>query len=175
MIRIFLLGYMGSGKTTLGKAFAREMALPFVDLDWHIEQRFHQSIPDLFKSRGEENFREVERAMLHEVGEFEDVIISCGGGTPCFFDNMEYMNGQGQTVFLDADTDVLFRRLRVATQQRPILQGKDDEELKDFIKTALVKRRPIYEQAQHVFKADELEDRQQIAASVQRLKSVLGY
>ena len=129
MIRIFLTGYMGAGKTTLGKAFARELNVPFIDLDWYIEERFHKSIRELFVERGEASFRELERNMLHEVSEFEDVIISTGGGTPCFFDNMDYMNGHGQTVFLDVHLDILFNRLRVATHQRPILQGKTDEEL----------------------------------------------
>ena len=87
MIRIFLTGYMGAGKTTLGKAFAREMNVPFIDLDWYIEERFHKSIRELFTERGEASFRELERNMLHEVGEFEDVVVSTGGGTPCFFDN----------------------------------------------------------------------------------------
>ena len=81
--------------------------------------------------------------MLHEVSEFEDVIISTGGGTPCFFDNMDYMNGHGQTVFLDVHPDILFNRLRVATHQRPILQGKTDEELRAFIADALEKRAPF--------------------------------
>ena len=112
MIRIFLTGYMGAGKTTLGKAFAREQGLSFIDLDWYIEGRYHKSIPQLFAERGEEGFRTLERNMLHEAGEFEDVVISTGGGTPCFFDNMDYMNSHGQTVFLDVCPDVLFRRLR---------------------------------------------------------------
>lgn len=99
MIRIFLTGYMGAGKTTLGKAFARELNIPFIDLDWYIEERLHKSIRELFIERGEASFRELERTMLHEVAEFENVIISTGGGTPCFFDNMEYMNEHGQTVF----------------------------------------------------------------------------
>ena len=111
MKRIFLIGYMGSGKTTLGKAYARENELAFIDLDWYIEERMHQSISDLFAKQGEAGFRELERKMLHEAGEFEDTVIACGGGTPCFFDNMEYMNAAGDTVFLDVHPDVLFRRL----------------------------------------------------------------
>ena len=91
MIRIFLIGYMGAGKTTLGKAFAREMGLTFVDLDWYIEERFHKTIRQLFTEMGEDGFRELEKRMLHEVADFENVVISTGGGTPCFFDNMEFM------------------------------------------------------------------------------------
>ena len=90
MKRIFLIGYMGSGKTTLGKAYARENELAFIDLDWYIEERMHQSISDLFAKQGEAGFRKLERKMLHEAGEFEDTVIACGGGTPCFFDNMVY-------------------------------------------------------------------------------------
>ena len=174
MVRIFLTGYMGAGKTTLGKAFAHQMNIPFIDLDWYIEERFHKTVGELFAERGETGFRELERNLLHEVAEFENVVISTGGGAPCFFDNMEFMNRMGKTVFLDVHPDVLFRRLRVAKQQRPILQGKQDDELKAFIVQALEKRAPFYRQAQYIFNADELEDRRQIDASVQRLQQLLG-
>ena len=127
----------GSRKTTLGKALARELHIPFIDLDWYIEERFHKTVGELFSERGEASFRELEKNMLHEVGEFEDVVISTGGGGALLFDNMEYMNRVGTTVFLDVDPKVLFSRLRVAKQQRPILQGKKDDELLDFIVQAL--------------------------------------
>ena len=172
MIRIFLTGYMGAGKTTLGKAFARKLNLPFVDLDWYMEERFHKTVGELFVERGEAGFRELEKNMLHEVGAFEDVVISTGGGAPCFFDNMDFMNRNGKTVFLNVHPDVLFRRLRVAKQQRPILQGKQDDELKEFIIRALEKRTPFYSQAQYVFNADELEDRSQIEKSVEKLRDL---
>lgn len=174
MIRIFLIGYMGAGKTTLGKALAHEMNLPFVDLDWYIEERFHRSIRELFAERGEDAFRQLERNMLHEVGEFEDLIISTGGGTPCFFDNIDYMNRCGQTVFLEVHPDILFRRLRVATRQRPILQGKNEEELREFIRQALQQRLPYYEQARYRFDAGQLESRHQIAESVKGVRELLG-
>ena len=173
MIRIFLTGYMGAGKTTLGKAFARKLNLPFVDLDWYMEERFHKTVGELFVERGEAGFREFKKNMLHEVGAFEDVVISTGGGAPCFFDNMDFMNRNGKTVFLNVHPDVLFRRLRVAKQQRPILQGKQDDELKEFIIRALEKRTPFYSQAQYVFNADELEDRSQIEKSVEKLRDLL--
>ena len=159
MVRIFLTGYMGAGKTTLGKAFARYMNIPFIDLDWYIEERFHKTVGELFIERGETGFRELERNMLHEVAEFV---------------NMDFMNRTGKTVFLEVHPDVLFRRLRVAKQQRPILQGKEDEELKAFIIQALEKRAPFYHQAQYIFNADELEDRWQIETSVQCLRQLLG-
>lgn len=174
MTRIFLIGYMGAGKTTLGKAFAREMGLNFIDLDWYIEERYHKTVQQLFSERGEEGFRELERKMLHEVAEFEDVIVSAGGGTPCFFDNMEYMNTCGDTVFLDVASEVLFHRLKVARQQRPLLANKSDEELMNFICEALQKRHPFYSKAKHLFRADELEDKSQIQASVEGLRRQLN-
>ena len=173
MIRIFLPGYMGAGKTTLGKAFARKLNLPFVDLDWYMDERFHKTVGELFVERGEAGFRELEKNMLHEVGAFENVVISTGGGAPCFLDNMDFMNRNGKTGFLNVHPDVLFRRLRVAKQQRPILQGKQDDELKEFIIRALEKRTPFYSQAQYVFNADELEDRSQIEKSVEKLRDLL--
>lgn len=174
MIRIFLIGYMGAGKTTLGKAFARELGLTFIDLDWYIEERFHKTVQRIFEERSEEGFRELERNMLHEVSDFENVVISTGGGTPCFFDNMEYMNTQGETVFLSVDPTVLFRRLRVAKQQRPLLAEKTDEELMEFIGSALEKRMPHYNKARHIFCAEELEDKQQIRRSVDALRLQLN-
>jgi len=174
MTRIFLIGYMGAGKTTLGKAFARAMGLTFVDLDWYIEERFHKTVSQIFSERGEAGFRELEKRMLHEAGEFENVVISVGGGTPCFFDNMDYMNVAGETVFLDVDVKVLFRRLKVAKQQRPLLADKTDEELTTFIVEALQNRLPFYTKAKYVFNGENLEDRHQIQQSVERLKELLN-
>ena len=174
MIRIFLIGYMGAGKTTLGKAFARAMGLTFVDLDWYIEERFHKTVSQIFTERGEEGFRELEKRMLHEASDFENVVISVGGGTPCFFDNMEYMNQVGETVFLDVDNKVLFRRWKVAKHQRPLLANKTDEELMTFIQEALEKRLPYYTKAKYVFNGELLENRYQIQQSVERLKELLN-
>ena len=174
MTRIFLIGYMGAGKTTLGKAFAREMNLSFVDQDWYIEERFHKTVQEIFAERGEQGFRELERQMLHEIAEFEDVVISTGGGAPCFYDNMEFMNQKGETVFLNVAPDVLFSRLKIASQNRPILRGKTNEELKAFIAKALEKRAPFYSNAKYIFNADELEDIYQIKSSVNKLKELLG-
>ena len=157
---------MGAGKTTLGRALAKELGMQFIDMDSYIEARFCKTISKIFAEKGEEGFRDIERRMLHEVGEFEDVIISTGGGTPCFFDNVEYMNSQGTTVFLDVPEERLFIRLSIARNNRPLIKEKNDAELKSFITEQLAKRRPHYEKAQHRFIADKLEDVRQIGMSV---------
>lgn len=160
---------MGSGKTTLGKVLARELNLEFIDLDWYIENRFHQSVSQLFATRGEEGFRQIERNLLHEVAEFENVIISSGGGTPCFFDNMEYMNTQGLTVYLKASPETLRTHLRMGKQRRPLVAGKNDEELDAFIRESLDKREPYYNQAQIVFDTGLLDNGIRIHETVQML------
>ena len=111
MRRIVLIGYMGAGKTTIGHALSKETGIPFYDLDWYIENRMRKKISQIFENSGEEGFRQIERNMLHEVAEFENVIVSCGGGTPCFFDNMEYLNRQADTVYLKASPEVLCEHL----------------------------------------------------------------
>lgn len=166
MIRIFLIGYMGAGKTTLGRALAKELGIEFIDLDSYIEKRMCKSIAQIFSEKGEEGFREIERRLLHETGEFENVVISTGGGTPCFFDNIEYMNNQGTTVFLDVPVERLFIRLSIARKKRPLIMNKSDEELRSFIAEQLGKRLPFYSKAKQQFKADKLEDIKQIEASV---------
>lgn len=170
MTRILLIGFMAAGKTTLGKALARNLGLQFVDLDHYIENRYHCSVSQLFAERGEEAFREIERNMLHEVGEFEDVVISTGGGTPCFFDNIDYMNRQGITVFLEASVDVIFTRLTIARTQRPLVAGKSADELRAYIHQMLELRMPYYSRATHTFCADQLENIHQVNRSVEQFK-----
>jgi shikimate kinase len=174
MIRVFLTGYMGAGKTTLGKAFAHDLKLSFIDLDWYLEERFHKTVSELFAEKGEAGFREIERTMLREAGEVENVVISTGGGAPCFFDNMEYMNEHGTTVFLNVSPEVLYKRLTAAARSRPILQGKTGKELYDFIVEKLAERMPYYSMAQYTLNANELDNRWQINASIQRLREMLN-
>lgn len=164
---------MGAGKTTVGKAFAKQCGLSFIDLDWYIEERFHKTVGELFTERGEEGFREIERNMLHEVADIENVVISTGGGTPCFFDNMSFMNQKGITVYLNVSQDILLRRLRVATQTRPILQGKNDLELLELINEGLNKRVHYYKQAKYSFDGNNLENRRQIGEFVKQLGELL--
>ncbi len=174
MIRIILIGYMGAGKTTVGKALAQELNLTFYDLDWYIEERYRRTVPQLFAERGEAGFREIEKRVLHEVAEFEDVVISSGGGTPCFFDNMDYMNGQARTVYLKASTDVLFRHLKMGKTERPLLKNKTDEELKQYIQDSLAAREPFYRKAQYMLDVTLLENYEKIKDSVRLLRELLN-
>lgn len=165
---IFLIGYMGCGKSTLGRIASSMSDRSFIDLDSYIEGRFHATVREIFAERGEERFRELERAMLHEVGLFEDVIVACGGGTPCFFDNMEWMNAHGTTVYLDTSVDKLFTRLKRGRHKRPLIAEKTDEELRDFIVKALEGRMPHYSKAKIVFRGDLLDSEGEKADTARR-------
>lgn len=174
MIRVILLGYMGSGKTTLGRQLAMSLGVTFYDLDWYIETRYHSSVSQLFKERGEETFRELERNMLHEVAEFEDVVVSCGGGTPCFFDNMEYMNSLAETIYLKASPEVLAAHLKMRRIERPLLTGKTGEELLQYIQEMVSEREKFYSKAKHVLNVDLLDNFEKIQESVALLRKELG-
>ena len=156
MKRIFLLGYMGAGKTTVGKVLSKRMNLSFIDLDYYIEGRYHKKIRDLFAEKGESAFREIEQRMLHEVSTFEDVIISTGGGTPCFFDNMDFMLQTGTTVYLKVSVDELANRLEINKHSRPVLKDRDGDELKQFIADNLEKRKSFYERSHIIFDAEKM-------------------
>lgn len=173
MSRIFLIGFMGAGKTTLGVALSHEVGMEFVDMDWYMEKRYRKTVRELFVERGEEEFRRIEQRILHEVGEFENVIISTGGGAPCFFDNMDYMNRMGDTVFLEVSVERLFQRLKSAKSTRPVLMDKTDGELREFISLTLAQRMPCYGKANYRFVADSLEDKSQIEDSVAAFRRLL--
>lgn len=163
---LFILGYMACGKTTFGRALARATGREFIDLDFYIEQRFHKSIPEIFAERGENEFRRMESAMLREVGEFENVIIACGGGTPCFNGNMDYMLGQGTTLFLEASEERIISRLLINSSRRPLMAGKKPDEIRRSVRDGLAERMPFYTRAHIRFSGEELEDRNQISLSV---------
>ncbi len=156
MKRIFLVGYMGAGKTTVGRDLAKLMGLSFIDLDSYIESRYCKSVSRIFSEKGEEGFRDIERRMLHEVAMFEDVLVATGGGAPCFFDNMAFMNGEGTTVYLRVSVKELAGRLDVCRVTRPVLGGRKGAELEAFVAESLKKREPYYAQASIVFDAEKM-------------------
>lgn len=173
MKRIFLIGYMGAGKTTVGRKLAKEMNLSFIDLDLYIEGRYHRSIRQLFAERGEEAFRDIEKRLLHEVAEFEDVLVSTGGGTPCFFDNMEFMNMAGTTIYLKVSVDELASRLESCKQTRPVLQNRSGEELRSFIKENLEVRTAFYEKANIIYDAEQMMTEADVQAITENLKDLI--
>jgi len=160
---------MGSGKTTVGRQLALSLGVTFYDLDWYIEMRYHRTVAQIFAERGEDGFREIERNMLHEAAEFQDIVLSCGGGTPCFFDNMEYMNSLAETVYLKATPEVLAMHLKMGKVERPLIKGKTDEELLQYIKDSLKVREPYYNQAKHTLDVTLLENYDKIKTSVELL------
>ncbi|MDR3061370.1 MAG: shikimate kinase [Dysgonamonadaceae bacterium] len=162
MWRIFLIGYMGSGKTTIGKLLAKRAGLQFVDLDLFIENRYHKSIEQLFSEKGESGFREIERRALEEVAGFEDIVISTGGGAPCFFDNMTLMNQRGLTVYLKVSESGLAERLNYMKHNRPLIKDKNEDELKIFISESLGKRELFYNQAKLRLDAEQLLDEEDV-------------
>ena len=173
MIRIILIGYMGAGKTTVGKALSKELGIPFYDLDWYIESRRRKTVAQLFAEQGEEAFRKIESNMLHEVAEFEDVIISCGGGTPCFFDNIDYMNQQGQVIYLKATPEVLYRHLLMGKTERPLLKGKTPDELIAFIHEQLERREPFYSKAQYTLDVSLMDNYEKIKITIEKIRELL--
>ena len=174
MRRIFLIGYMGSGKTTVGKALAKELGLPFYDLDWYIETRMRKKVSQIFAERGEEGFRQIERNMLHEVAEFENVVVSCGGGTPCFFDNMDYLNQQADVVWLKAEPEVLQKHLLMGKGDRPLLKGKSPDELLVFIREQLQVREPFYSKARYHLDVSLMDNFDKIQITIEKLKALLS-
>lgn len=173
MRRIFLIGYMGAGKTTVGKELSKKMSLSFVDLDHYIEARYHKTVSSLFEEIREEGFRAIEQKMLHEVGTFEDVLISTGGGVPCFYNNMEFMNEVGTTVYLKVSSGELAKRLELVKHTRPILQGKHGEDLRLFVESNLKKRESYYMQANVIFDAEVMLTENDVLAIVTGLERIL--
>lgn len=168
------MGFMGAGKTTLGKALAAHLGVSFIDLDQYIESRFMKSVSQIFATRGEQGFREIESRLLREVGEFDNVIISCGGSTPLIGDNMDYMLSQGQTVYLKCSNETLLSRLKAARSQRPLIASKTDEELALYIESETKRREPGYLRAQYICPGDRLESRDQISETIEYIENLLN-
>ena len=173
MKRIILIGYMGAGKTTVGKVLSKKLGMPFYDLDWYIETRMRKKVPEIFAEKGEEGFRKIEYNMLHEVAEFENVVISCGGGTPCFFDNIDYMNADSDVVYLKATPEVLYSHLQMCKGQRPLLAGKSKEELLSFITEQLQHREQFYMKARHIVDISLMDSAEMVDMAAEKIISIV--
>lgn len=152
-MQLFLIGFMGSGKTTLGKKLARKLGFRFTDLDHEFEASAGMPIPDFFNQYGEEAFREKEREILQRAERGENVVVATGGGAPCFFDNMDWMNERGLTVYIQMAPQALAGRLESAdSEERPVLRNQRGEALVSFIDAKLREREPFYLKAKLVVK-----------------------
>jgi shikimate kinase len=152
---LFLLGFMGAGKSYWGQKLALERGLPFYDLDQFIENQTGKTIPEIFESMGSHAFRQMEATQLRALEHLPPGIVAVGGGTPCFYDNMEWMNAQGLTVYIKVPVPVLLARLEKETAQRPVLAGKLGAELEQFVVQLLGERTVYYEQADLVLEVTE--------------------
>ncbi len=156
-MRVYLIGFMGCGKTKLGRKLAPEMGLNQVDLDHFIEESMFMSIPQIFEQHGEDEFRKMESSKLKEVATFNDVLISTGGGAPCYFDNMQAMNETGVTLYIKLKPKKLAKRLLKSKNERPLIKGKDKDELIEFIKFKLQERKAFYKKAHLILDPDDFE------------------
>lgn len=151
---VFLIGYMGSGKSTIGRRLSKRLGWKFVDMDKYIETKCDMSINEIFEIKGEEWFRDVESAVLCDFSEQEDVIVATGGGAPCFGDNMQIMNRLGLTIYLSVLPSELYNRLQYGLSKRPKIKDLSDEELYEFIESNLMSRAPFYNTSSIIIDCD---------------------
>jgi len=147
-MKVFLIGFMGSGKTHWGRLLSQKLGILFFDLDEQITEHAEKSIVDIFAEEGEEHFRLREQDVLHIITESHDgFVMACGGGTPCYFNNIEYMNQEGTTVWINTPLNTLFTRLILEKEKRPLIKSLSDDQLRSFISRKFADRKIYYEQA----------------------------
>ena len=156
-MRIYLIGFMGCGKTHWGKQLSEKLQMPFFDLDSLIEEREDKSITEIFAEMGEEYFRMLEKDVLYMITENHPTfVMACGGGAPCFFNNIDYMKRRGTTVWINCSTDCLYTRLIKEKDKRPLIKNLPDEELKSFIIKKYSDRKIFYQQADVILAEDDV-------------------
>ncbi len=155
MKRVILVGFMGCGKSTLGKKIANKLGVPFIDSDLEIEAHFQKTVGELFAEFGESHFREIEQEYIHALDLREDFVLATGGGMPCFSDNMERLNQVGTTFYLERSAKELAHRLANAKAQRPLIAGLNEEELLEFIEKQLLLREEYYKKADFILSREE--------------------
>jgi shikimate kinase len=155
---IFLIGFMGSGKSHWGKIWAAETGYSFYDLDAQIEKAYKMTIEEIFEKKSEEKFREMERLYLRKFESKKNYLLSCGGGTPCFFDNLNFMKLHGTVIYLKASAQYLLDRVMDETKKRPLLKEVNSSELLFFIQQKLKEREPVYLQADYTLEVEKLDE-----------------
>ncbi|MFK7936959.1 MAG: shikimate kinase [Saprospiraceae bacterium] len=173
-MRIYLIGFMGSGKSHVGKRLARMLNWQFVDMDEYLEQQEGRTISDIFATDGADEFRRLEQQYLQASTQWDNIVIATGGGAPCFFDNMAWMQRNGLTIYLQTPVQILAERLEYGMEHRPLLRGKTFWELKEFIRDKLAEREAFYMQAAVVYDVKEV--KQKVAEELFReLNQIIGH
>ena len=156
-MRIFLIGFMGSGKTHWGRQLSIKLGIPFFDLDEQVVNSESLTINEIFEKYGEEYFRLKEKGTLHIITEsHSSFVMACGGGSPCYFNNIEYMNQSGTTVWINTPIQILFNRLLKEKEHRPLLRELTDQQLMGFIIKKFSDRKIYYEQADIIIDDEEI-------------------
>ena len=153
---IFLIGFMGCGKTTLGKKLAKHLNYNFIDLDSYIEKTTNKTITEIFENKGEKKFRIVEQESLMEVCKKDNLVIATGGGTPCFFDNIQKILDSGKAIYLKMEIDDLLERLETEKSQRPLIENKSAKELENFIRNKLSEREYFYKKSNYILEGKSI-------------------
>lgn len=156
-MKIFLIGYMGCGKSRWGKMIASYYGFRFIDLDKLIEEREKLSVPEIFSEYGENGFRKREKEALQAIPKGEKLIVATGGGAPCFHGNMDYMNREGISLFIECAPELLRERITNSDTERPLVKNMSPEELLLYISKHLNERLPFYEQSQYKITSGDLE------------------
>lgn len=155
--KIYIIGFMGSGKSTAGKKLASLMGWTFVDLDKNIEEFAGKSIPEIFEQDGESSFRQIEAKILRSLDSLKHTVISTGGGTPCYDDNMEFMLGTGLTLYLKLTPGQLKSRLSKSKGERPLIKDLGSAELLSFIEKKLFDREKWYDRSDIIIEGIDLD------------------
>ncbi|WP_372752580.1 shikimate kinase [Labilibaculum sp.] len=156
-MKVFLIGYMGCGKSRWGKIIANHYGFHFIDLDELIEEREQLSVPEIFEKFGESGFRQREKEALKAIPKVENVIVATGGGAPCFHNNMSYMNEEGASLFIECSPELLRERITSSNTERPLVKNLSPEELLQYISNHLNERLPFYEQSKYKLTSGDLE------------------
>jgi shikimate kinase len=157
-MKIFLIGFMGSGKSHWGRELSRKLSIPFFDLDEKIEEHTGKSIPQIFSEKGEEYFRLLEKEALYLLTEsHESFVMATGGGTPCFYNNIDYLKKAGTVVWFNSSIDCLYLRLIKEKDKRPLIRDIADDQLKSFIVKKFSNRKIFYQQAHVIINEDEID------------------
>lgn len=156
-MKIFLIGYMLCGKSTIGRKLAKKLGYDFSDTDKMIENKYHLSVEKIFEQYGEQTFRILEKEILKEIKSLDNIVIATGGGLPCFGNNMNALKQMGRTIYLKMSPKSIIARHKISKRPRPLLKGKDDEQLLDFVTKSLEEREFFYQQADITIRSESID------------------